>query len=382
MISKQPMETVDTMGTQKARDGRTYTMLQLQDEEIEIINNLEDGEERVTRGESMQLQKQQKSIQPAIIHSTTIGFSENLLLHPGPFASDSNFSIPPEKSVEIPGQADINEYDDYKDTNFRDAFAALMSDPDYSDLWEPVNDLPNTYSAQDILNPEDHQYHHTKPLAGPVSDSTPESPSNPPHTQPNVYTQLARVYSSSVEPCTIFNEVIDPESGYHYTLHYFPPNPHPSISWDQRFINFNYRLRQRGMLVYNQYPIPIFCLTPEGSHGAIPATIHDKTRSTGFWARNSMPGGYQRRMIAFVSGRLRERNWWSWIVKSAGEYIYELPVGMPPLRYNNLEEAAERISEWRPGMKGWTKYHNISASQKILTDHDVTLNCEEGDPEW
>lgn len=207
------------------------------------------------------------------------------------------------------------------------------------------------------------QYRRTEPYSFPTPAISPGPAPNPPHTNVSIYTQLSRRYSRFLDPCDAFLSVQDPDSNSSYRLQSFPPNRFSTPDWDRRFVSFIHRLKQRGMRCYRQFPVPTGnppkpkSVSPtrqyiEGSPG-----FPKQELPSGFWACPYIPGGHNRRFIAFVSGKMTGRNWWSWIGMGDGETIFELPVGGQMRSFQSLELAAEHIAEGKPGTEGWEAHH-------------------------
>ena len=167
----------------------------------------------------------------------------------------------------------------------------------------------------------------------------------PPPNHFSIYTQLARLYTPAMESCDAFLKATDPDTESPYAIAPFPPNPFPCVDWDRGYLNLCNRLRERGVVLHRSYARPI--RLPDQLPHLVPV---------GYRALSSIPHGPSRRIFAFVSGKMSKRNWWSWIAIGEDGRIYEIPVGGRVIRFNTLEEAAEKIAQGKPGVLGWQRY--------------------------
>lgn len=224
--------------------------------------------------------------------------------------------------------------------------------------------LPITPHSGDILRPLDAPqtkrtlfrfYAHT-PGQGYDVVPPPMSPAPiviPPPNHSSIYTQLARFYTRTMESCDAFLKATDPDTKSSYVIVPFPPNPFPSVDWDRGYLYLCDRLRERGVVLHKGYAHPVGL--PD--HPTVPDVVSlPHLAPIGYWALSSIPHGPNRRVFAFVSGKMSKRNWWSWIAVGGDGRIYELPAGGRIIRFNTLEEAAEMIAQGKPGVLGWQRH--------------------------
>ncbi|KAF8475715.1 hypothetical protein BDZ91DRAFT_710180 [Kalaharituber pfeilii] len=152
--------------------------------------------------------------------------------------------------------------------------------------------------------------------------STPAPAGRPRGPTINIYSHLLRIFHQQLPDCQLWQSFIDPDTDQPYTT---SPLNLPNTG-ERDLLDFFHRCKERGLTCHKEYPIP-GSTSPEGAKFGL-----------GFNGWKDIPGGDDRRITAFVSGRIG----WSWIVAAEGK-VYELRVGNTLCQYATLAEAGEQV---------------------------------------